>query len=573
MNRRIETSCIVTVAALVILLPASACGWHTSGHDRLARAAVVRLPESIPQFFRQAAAVVGHAAEDPDLWKHDATPQLRDTEGPEHFLDVEDLRGRGLAPQRWAFVETLVRRGLPPQHVGMLPYAIVEGTQKLALAFAEYRRWPQDEAIRWKTLVYAGQLAHYAGDLVQPLHTTVHYDGRRLPDGSSPHTGIHFLVDGLFTSVSFDTDAALAGITPHALRGELLGAVMDHFWEVHREVDRVYRLEPDLGALEAGGKASRELLAFTGERFRDGTAFVAGLLLRAWRDSAKIELPVWLDRGRGNADAVPPSATADQAASKSSADPRALALARKTRDAMGGREALDDIRLLHFTWRVVRGGERVAEREHWWDRETGDYRVEFRHGAGAPAVVLLNLQSREGRAMAQGAQPAAAQREELIEQAYGAHINDSYWLLMPWKWTDPGVRLEWVGERQAEGRTFEVVTLSFVSGTGLTSGDRYWAWVDPETGLMDRWQYVLQQEDGSPGQEEPTIWLWSDWRRSGGVLFARERQRVGGDEPFSIDFSVVEAIRDPSPQQLRMLEVLVPPVPVEGPDGGAPSAP
>lgn len=553
MKRRITKVCSGLAWVVAVLLPASACGWHTDGHNRLARAAVARLPASVPAFFRQAAAVVGHTAEDPDLWKHDATPQLRGTETPEHFLDVEDLEGRGLAPQRWAFVDTLVRHRLDPQRVGMLPYAIVEGTQKLALTFAEHRQWPRDEAIRWKTLVYAGQLAHYAGDLAQPLHTTVHYDGRRREDGSSPHTGIHFLVDGLFTSVPFDPEEALAGLAPKAPRGDLLPAVMERFRGVHREVGRVYRLEPDLRTLEQGGEPSRELVAFTHERFRDGTAFLAGLLLRAWRDSADIELPGWHDREQAD--------TPRARGAKAAADPRAVALARKTTDAMGGRETFDAVRLLHFTWQVERGGQKVAEREHWWDRETGDYRVEFRHGSGAPAVVLLNLKTRQGRALTRGAQPAAAESDELVERAYGAHINDSYWLLMPWKWTDPGVRLEWVGERQDDDQTFEVVTLSFVSGTGLTSGDRYWAWVDPETGLMDRWQYLLQQEDGSPGEGEPTTWIWSDWRRSGGVLFAHERQRIGGDEPFSIRFPTVEAIRDPSPQQLRLLRELTPVVP------------
>lgn len=557
MRPAVKKLCIVAAGAVAVLLPDPASGWHANGHDRLARAAVGLLPQAVPAFFRQGVAVVGHAAEDPDLWKHDGAPQLRGTETPEHFLDVEDLEGRGLAPQRWAFVDTLVRRRLDPRRVGMLPYAIVEGTQKLALTFAEHRRWPQDEAIRWKALVYAGQLAHYAGDLAQPLHTTVHYDGRRQADGRSPRTGIHFLVDALFTTISFDTDEVLAGLTPNAPRGDLLPAVMNRFWEVHREVDRVYRLETDLRALENGGEASRELVAFTRERFRDGSDFLAGLLLRAWRDSAEVELPGWHDRGQGAGSGN----SAPAAAGAEATDPRAVALAQRTVEAMGGRQEFDAVRLLHFTWQVERDGQIVAEREHWWDRETGDYRVEFRHGSGAPAVVVLNLKSRQGRALTRGAQPEQAESEELVERAYGAHINDSYWLLMPWKWTDPGVRLEWVGERSQDDRTFEVVSLSFVDGTGLTSGDRYWAWVDPESGLMDRWQYVLQQEDGSPGEDEPTTWIWSDWRRSGGVLFAHERQRIGGDEPFSIRFPVIEAIRDPSPQQLRLLRELAPSVP------------
>ncbi|MGH9380468.1 MAG: hypothetical protein ACRD2Z_07625 [Thermoanaerobaculia bacterium] len=534
---------IGVAGALAFLVPTASTAWHTSGHNSLARAAVARLPGSVPEYFRQGADVVGHVAEDPDVWKHDAAPQLREAENPEHFLDVEDLGGRGLAPQRWDFVETLVRRGLAPQRVGVLPYAIVEGTQKLTVAFAEHRRWPGDEAIRWKTLIYAGQLAHYAGDLAQPLHTTVHYDGRRLPDGSSPRTGIHFLADALFDLVPFDAEAAVADVRPAAPRGDLLQAVMTRFWSSHGQVDRVYDLETAMRAVDDGGESTPRLAAFARERFRDGTEFLAGLLLRAWEDSAKIELAAWHDRGGEGA-------AQGQAGD---ADPQARELAQRTTGAMGGREAFDGIRLLHFTWQVERGDEIVAEREHWWDRATGDYRVDLHIGSGAPAVVLLNLRTREGRAFAQGSRLAGEEEEALVERAYGAYINDSYWLLMPWKWLEPGVRLEWQGERAVDGRTYEVAVLSFVSGTGLTSGDRYWAWVDPATGLMDRWQYVLQQEDGSPGDQPPTTWIWSDWRPSGGVLFARERRLLDGDAPAAIHFPVVEAIPEPSSRQLAIL--------------------
>lgn len=85
MNPRITKVCFGLAWVVAILLPASARGWHTDGHNRLARAAVAQLPTSVPAFFRQAAAVVGHTAEDPDFWKHDATPQLRGTETPEHL--------------------------------------------------------------------------------------------------------------------------------------------------------------------------------------------------------------------------------------------------------------------------------------------------------------------------------------------------------------------------------------------------------------------------------------------------------------------------------------------------------
>ena len=84
--------------------------------------------------------------------------------------------------------------------LGLLPYAIAETTYMLSLALAEHHRWPDNQAIQSKCLVYAGLLSHYAEDACMPLHATVHWDGRVLPNGQSPRTGIHSRVDGLTES-------------------------------------------------------------------------------------------------------------------------------------------------------------------------------------------------------------------------------------------------------------------------------------------------------------------------------------------------------------------------------------
>ena len=57
----------------------------------------------------------------------------------------------------------------------------------------------------------------------------------------------------------------------------------------------------------------------------------------------------------------------------------------------------------------------------------------------------------------------------MLDDAHGAWINDSYWLVMPYKLLDPGVRLRHLGERTtSEGETADVL------------GARAWAdWVLP----------------------------------------------------------------------------------------------
>lgn len=283
-------------ALLALLASAPAQAWLTPGHRMVARAAVEALPADFPAFFRAAAATVGHLAIDPDLQKNPGTPELKAREEPEHYLDLERLAGRPLPASRAEYFQLLVELGRSPAEMGFLPYAVIEGSERLALCFAEHRRWPDNAAVREKCLVYAGLLAHYAADLEQPLHTTIHHDGWALPDGRSPLTGFHFRIDSLFERVAFDRAAAVADLAarPYA---DLRQAVLDALAASHARLDAAYRLEPAL-ATDAG-LADPAVVAFTCERFRESASFLARLFLTAWEGSAQLELPAWLERESG----------------------------------------------------------------------------------------------------------------------------------------------------------------------------------------------------------------------------------------------------------------------------------
>ena len=294
---------------LAICSAQAASPWFPEGHRRVTESAVSILPSSLPEFFRRGGEAIGHGAIDPDVMKLRSMIQLRDGESPEHYLDSELLQGRPLPPTRYEFVELvawLAREpgaeggtAKGPAAAGMLPYSLTEGVQRLTVAFAEHRRWPGDPNIQAKTRVYAGLLAHYAGDICQPLHTTVHYDGRTGPDGASPHTGIHQLVDGLFQQVEFDRGAAVEGVELEVF-ADVFAAVLDEFWRSHQLVDRIYELEPQLAAVRDGGPISEEVTAFARQRYRVTARFLASLYLTAWKHSATVELPVWLDRQARN---------------------------------------------------------------------------------------------------------------------------------------------------------------------------------------------------------------------------------------------------------------------------------
>ena len=285
------------VLLLLLLIAGSvrtAGGWWGDGHEILTRAAIRALPEEMPAFLKGGEELAASSVYDPDLAKNRSLPNLRDREHPEHFLDIELLSGRPLPATRYEFVRLCREAGVAPSKVGFLPYAVAEWTEQLTLTLAEHRRWPELEAPRSKALVYAGLLAHYAQDLFQPLHLTIHFDGLEPTEEDSPadakiHAGIHEKVDSLIERLAPDPDVLAAACRPQPF-GDLMAAVLARFAENHAKVGRVYELAD-------GFEPSSEQAAKFGWQQAVGAAqFTASLYLTAWRNSEEVRLPGWLDR-------------------------------------------------------------------------------------------------------------------------------------------------------------------------------------------------------------------------------------------------------------------------------------
>ncbi|MCD6364658.1 MAG: hypothetical protein J7M14_02160, partial [Planctomycetes bacterium] len=187
-----NTHKVLVAIALTGCVSCTLLAWHEPGHERITREVAALLPPGMPAFFRAGASTIVHCSADPDAFTRPiAPPQLHAAESPEHYFDVELLANQTPPPNRYDFIALCNSKGIKPNHVGMLPYAVTEWTQRLMVAFAEYRKWPDNPHVHTKCLVYAGLLAHYAEDACQPLHTTIHYDGRATADGRSPRSGIH----------------------------------------------------------------------------------------------------------------------------------------------------------------------------------------------------------------------------------------------------------------------------------------------------------------------------------------------------------------------------------------------
>ena len=253
---------------------------------------------------------------------------------------------------------------------------------------------------------------------------------------------------------------------------------------------------------------------------------------------------------------------ASNVGAQSPSDVQAIALVDEMTNAMGGPTQWEQMRFLRFDWVVEREGKTVAHVRHLWDRYQGRYRVEWESREGKKLVALFNVHTRAGRVFVEGEPARDDDKQKYLDQAYGRFINDSYWLLMPWKLKDPGVKLEYVGETQLDGQTYDLLHVSFES-VGLTPGDHYWAYINRRTRLMDRWAYFLQSYEGTPALDKATPWQWQDWGEvGGGGSLARERVRVG--ENMRIYFPVLGVLPSVEPDVFESFQAALPGAPPAG---------
>lgn len=187
-------------------------------------------------------------------------------------------------------------------------------------------------------------------------------------------------------------------------------------------------------------------------------------------------------------------------------------------DAAGGKKTWNDSRYLTFDFAPQKDGKTVLRRSHLWDRYTGDYRFESKTTNNQKLIVLFNVNSKKGRSYINGKQLPDPENSAEIEKAYGYFINDSYWLIAPLKLDDPGVNVTLDEPEEIEGTPHEVLHLNF-DKVGLTPGDQYWLYVDPQTGLIKRWKFLLQ------GKKEPGIFNWTDYKDLGGGLKLSTRKQ------------------------------------------------
>lgn len=194
---------------------------------------------------------------------------------------------------------------------------------------------------------------------------------------------------------------------------------------------------------------------------------------------------------------------------ESGSDPKAIAIADEVMTAMGGRKAWDNTCFL--TWSFF------GRRKHFWNKCTGDIRIESLPDS---TVYLMNIYSGKGTVRIGAADITdPSLLDSLMDKAMAYWINDSYWLVMPFKLKDSGVTLKYVGEGKTEQNAdADILQLTFKS-VGVTPENKYHLWVDKSSKLVTQWAYFSKNENQKPDFITP----WDNYKKVGNILLSGGR--------------------------------------------------
>lgn len=265
--------------------------WGAHGHEMVGLVAAEQLPEDMPAFFRAAAAQLSYLNPEPDRWRdrreRERDPAMDAAHAPEHYINFELLpEGALLAPSRFAYLDTLSAHGLGIPSPGLLPWSILELTQRMRVGFQQWRvaeDGPQRAWIEQRIINDAGILGHFVADGSNPHHTTIHHNGWVGPNprGFTTERTFHRRFETIYVNENIVVeDVRLAFNGEPQVFPDLRAAIWAFLLDSHALVERLYELEQEepFGA-ETRAESHR---AFTADRLAAGAEMLRDLWWTAW---------------------------------------------------------------------------------------------------------------------------------------------------------------------------------------------------------------------------------------------------------------------------------------------------
>jgi hypothetical protein len=319
---------ILSAAALLaVLLPVRTQAWDYEGHRVVNQLALASLPTNFPAFALTPAARerVAFLGGEPDRWRNVDDPSLVHCNGPDHYLDMEQLADYGLKPEelttyRYVFTAqlALARAAHPDKFepidpaknrdhtrelVGFAPWAIAEYEAKLKSgfsylkAFQDYGGTPEEIANAQQDILYImGVMGHFVGDCAQPLHATKHHHGwvGENPNHYTTNSSFHGWIDGGYFKKTggIKAEPLVSRLRPAKIvgdplkPGDLFHQVVAYLMETEKEVEPLYQLQKD-GKLSGEGDKGLEGRAFLEGQLVKGGQMLGDLWYSAWQQATE----------------------------------------------------------------------------------------------------------------------------------------------------------------------------------------------------------------------------------------------------------------------------------------------
>ncbi len=314
-------------AGLLLVLAAQPVrAWDYEGHRIINELALAGLPADFPAFVRapDAAERIAFLAGEPDRWRNTHGLPLQHENGPNHYLDLEQLGWAGLNPatvsplryefalefaagraahaDRFPVIDPAKDADRTREWPGFLPWEITEDYYRLQSAFSYLRAFeqgggtPEEIANAREDIIYQmGVMGHYVGDGAQPLHDTVYHHGwfGPNPHGYTTDSRFHAWIDGGFIAragiryATLADRARAARLLPTVVkageRDAIFSDVMRYLVAQNARVEPLYELEKE-GKLKADGSpGSFDGRGFIEEQLLRGGRMLGSIWLTAWR--------------------------------------------------------------------------------------------------------------------------------------------------------------------------------------------------------------------------------------------------------------------------------------------------
>lgn len=190
-------------------------------------------------------------------------------------------------------------------------------------------------------------------------------------------------------------------------------------------------------------------------------------------------------------------------------DAKAIEWADAVMKAMGGRKKWDETHYLAWNF--------FGRRDLWWDKYTGNVRIESPNDS---SIYLLNVNTGEGKISISGRELSDNDSlKRYLQRGKSIWINDSYWLVMPFKLKDSGVTLKYLREDSTlEMKPAHVLGMTF-ENVGDTPDNKYEVFITKSDSLVKQWAFY-----GTSTQDSASaIWPWDHYQSYNGLMLSSDR--------------------------------------------------